>query len=120
MAFTATIGQSGGEPPASPLSEVLGRLADELQMATGLADSCQTAVGEILAANLHHEAALRLQALDMLTQHLSDLTRVLEGLSQAAPLVPADLFDGIRLADLQKRLRGEGGAHVDEHDDEFW
>jgi hypothetical protein len=109
----------GQEPPASPLSELLGRLADELHSATGLADDCQAAVGEILAQNLHHEAALRLQALDMLTQHLSDLSRVLEGLSQAAPLVPPALFEGIRLADLQRRLRGEDTA-VPETDDEFW
>lgn len=102
------------------LSDVLARVAGEMQLATGMADDCQAAVGEIFADNLHHEAALRLQALDLLTQHLSDLTRILTDLSQAAPMVPADLFDGIRLADLQRRLRGEDTAGADVHDDEFW
>jgi hypothetical protein len=109
----------GQEPPGSPLGELLGRLADELHTATGLADDCQAAVGEILAQSLHHEAALRLQALDMLTQQLSDISRVLEGLSQSAPLVAPDLIDNVRLADLQRRLRGEDAVGADT-DDEFW
>ena len=121
MALQATIQQpQDREPPGGPLGALLSRLADELHTATGLADDCQAAVGEILAQNLHHEAALRLQALDMLTQHLSDLGRVLDGLAQSAPLVANDLFDSIRLADLQRRLRGEDCAGGDGHDDEFW
>lgn len=120
MALQATIQSRGQEPPEGPLGELLSRLAQELRSATGLADDCQAAVGEILAQNLHHEAALRLQALDMLTQHLSDLSRVLDGLAETAPAVPGALFDGIRLADLQRRLRGEDTAAAAAHDDEFW
>jgi hypothetical protein len=107
-------------PQAPPLSEVLARLASELHTATDLADHCQAAVGEIMAQNVQHDAALRLQALDMLTQHLSDLGRVLESLAQAAPHAPDEIFDGVRLADLKRRLRGEAALASDESDDEFW
>jgi hypothetical protein len=55
----------------------------------------------------------------MLTQQLSDISRVLEGLSQSAPLVAPDLIDNVRLADLQRRLRGEDAVGADT-DDEFW
>ena len=108
------------------MKEVIGRLADELNAATVMAEDCQEALGEALGEvfgrEIRRDLAERLQRLDELTQRLADLAELVERLASGSALgvAPAGVFEGLKLSDLKMRLSGGRVAAVSAGELELW
>jgi hypothetical protein len=94
------------------LDDLTRRIARAMRRAAAIADDCQDAIDWDDQGALSHETVARLQGLDMLSQQLVELGRVLdrlanEGLSGAAPRT---LLEDVRLGDLKRRLEGAAAA----------
>jgi hypothetical protein len=99
-----------------PLGAALSRMATTLAHAATLTDECQHHVSDLLAlAQDRPDAAADLQRLDLLSQMLHGLVRMLQRAADAAPedatLDVAGLIEGIGLGDLVMRI-GAGEAGV--------
>jgi hypothetical protein len=111
------------EPEGVELRLLAQRVAHELAAAAAVAHDCQEVVGEFSAHGLASELVVRLQALDSLTQRLSQLGGLFERLA-ALPDVrhaPEHVFEDIRLDGLRSRLwgRSDHGATPD-GEPELW
>ncbi|RYF95794.1 MAG: hypothetical protein EON95_00140 [Caulobacteraceae bacterium] len=90
------------------VQDLAHRIAREMRIAASIADDCQDALGEDARLVLDHETSMRLQGLDLLSQQLIEIGRVLDGfaaLEIGGGISPA-LLDDIRLSDLKHRLSG--------------
>ena len=97
-----------------PLGVALNRMAGTLTHAAALTDECQHHVSDLLAMVQNRpEAAADLQRLDLLSQMLHGLERMLHRAAAAAPggaiLDIESLIEGIGLGDLVLRI-GAGEA----------
>jgi len=110
--MSAPMRQTETVDQALTLDDLARRIAREMRRAAAIADDCQDAIDWDDHGALSHETVARLQGLDMLSQQLVELGRVLdrlanEGLSGA---VPRALLDDVRLGDLKRRLEGAGAG----------
>lgn len=100
-----------------PLGTALSRMATTLAHAAALTDECQHHVSDLLAlAQDRPDAAADLQRLDLLSQMLHGLERMLQRAADAAPdgasLDVAELIAGIGLGDLVLRIgAGDTGSY---------
>ncbi len=105
-----TLIANGSLPPEKilHLQDLVRRLAREMRIAASIADDCQEAFGDDVRESLDHEATMRLQGLDLLSQQLVEIGRVLDRVVEAeAPSVLSSvLLDDVRLSDLKRRLSG--------------
>jgi len=100
------------------LGELTRRIAREMRVAAAMADDCQDAINWDDHGALSHETVTRLQGLDMLSQQLVELGRVLDRLADEGPpaAVPRALLGEVRLGDLKRRLEGDGEAGASSSD----
>jgi hypothetical protein len=107
---------------ALSLRDLIHRLARELRIAAAIADDCQDAIGDDDGIELAHETAVRLQGLDLLSQQLIEIGRVLDRLASdgvdghASPT----LLDEVCLTDVKQRLIGACPEGVRLPDPEIW
>ena len=99
---------AGSDPEAMTLQDLMHRLAREMRIAAAIADDCQDALGEDEQLVLELRTSIRLQGLDLLSQQLIEIGRVLDRLVLAGVdgEVAHAVLDDVRLSDLQKRLAG--------------
>jgi hypothetical protein len=104
------------------VSDLARRIAVELEAAVFMADDCQAAFGEALESGLTQPLALRLQALDALSQRLDDVSGLLRRLAEldGGGVVPLRLFAAMRLSAVSRRLTGGDHADPVELETEFW
>jgi hypothetical protein len=109
-------------PTAEPLQALIHRLARELRIAAAVADDCQDAVGDATGLELDPYTAVRLQGLDLLSQHLIEIGLLLDRIASAGNLgdAPGGLLDDIRLGELRQRLTGVGVGGIRLLDAELW
>ena len=114
--------QTAAPPSALAVQDLVSRLAREMRIAAAVVDDCQDALVIDEDTALDPAAAIRLQGLDLVSQQLIELGRVLDGLATSNDLgrVPAALLDDVRLSDLQRRLRGEVPASAPQVDVAVW
>lgn len=108
----ATLRKTEPMDDALCLGELTRRLAREMRRAAAIADDCQDAIDWDDCGALSNEAATRLQGLDMLSQHLIEIGRVLDRLAEEGPsgAAPLSLLKDVRLGDLKQRLEGASDA----------
>jgi hypothetical protein len=109
------------EAGALSAQDLVHRIAREMRMAAAIADDCQDALGEDQRLVLDHETSMRLQGLDLLSQQLIEIGRVLDSfavLDIGGDISPA-LLDDVRLSDLKRRLIGAKVEDVSPATD-FW
>lgn len=111
-----------GDDDGVDLTDLARRLAGELDAAVAIADDCQFAFGEVLESGLTQALAMRLQALDLLSQRLGDVSSLLHRLGKmdAPGVVPLRMFDAMRLSDVSRRLTSGETHEPPERDAEFW
>lgn len=104
------------------LKDLARRLAEELDGASGVAEDCQAALGEVMEHGLTQPLAIRLQALDLLSQRLDELSLLLKRLERldGAGSIPMHMFADMRLTDVSRRLMGAAEISVQEREAEFW
>lgn len=109
-------------PDAVRMQDLLHRMAREMRIGAAIADDCQDAISEDARLEIDAITAMRLQGLDLLSQQLIELGRLLDRLAaeSAAATAPGAAFDDINLSDLKQRLVGLnlGGVRVVEP--ELW
>jgi hypothetical protein len=104
----------GATAPATPLADLLNRMALELRDLTQVVDDLQRLVGRLVAANAIRDAAAMhdLQNFDRLGQTLSGVANFAEALSQAAhrdwALDPQSASRAVALSELAARLMSSG------------
>lgn len=104
-----------------PLEDLARRIAREMRVAASIADDCQDAIGDE-GVEMSYETTVRLQGLDLLSQQLVELGRLLDRLAsdgidgRAAP----DALDGVCLSDLKQRLAGVTVDAVAPAEAEVW
>lgn len=105
-----------------PLQDLVRRLAREMRIAASIADDCQDALGDDDALTLDHATAMRLQGLDLLSQQLLEIGRVLDrvGEAQSASMLSTVLLDDVRLSDLKRRLSGGAGDTATPVETDIW
>ena len=110
------------EPEADGLDTLLRRLAREMRVDAAIADDCQDSISWDDLGALSPEMTERLQGLDLLSQHLIEIGRVLDGLAAAGLVGPAPrgLLDDVRLGDLKKRLEGTTRDAAAPAEPELW
>lgn len=90
-----------------------------MRIAAAIVDDCQDAIGDHIDADNSFDplTLMRLQRLDILSQRLVEIGRMLDRLAVEVPgETPAGVFDDIRLSDLLARLRGESSEPPAEPD----
>ena len=102
-------------------SDLAHRMAREMRIASALADDCQDAFGDDDRTEISPQMAMRLQGLDLLSQQLIELGKLLDRM--AADSVQGEyssaLLDDVVLSDLKRRLSGQAdGIRV--VDPELW
>jgi hypothetical protein len=97
-----------GSETALHLRDLVRRLAREMRIAASIADDCQDALGDDVRLSLDHETSMRLQGLDLLSQQLVEIGRVLDrvGEAESSSELSSVLLDDVRLSDLKRRLSG--------------
>ncbi|MGA0599804.1 hypothetical protein ACO2Q3_03775 [Caulobacter sp. KR2-114] len=123
MAQSRTARQSsldGGDGVS--LRDLARRLAEELDSASEVAQDCQGALGEVVEKGLTERLAVRLQALDLLSQRLDELSMLLKRLErlEGAGSIPMHMFANMRLTDVSRRLMGADEISASEREAEFW
>lgn len=109
MIMTASSRDTGRADGLLSVQDLAHRLAREMRIAASIADDCQDALGEDERLVLDHETSMRLQGLDLLSQQLIEIGRVLDGFAEleiGSGQVSPDLLEDIRLSDLKRRLSG--------------
>lgn len=96
------------DAPQLALRDLAGRLAREMRIGAAIADDCQEALGAVVFETLDYETAARVQGLDLLSQQLIEIGRMLERVvdTPITGMVAASLLDDICLSDLKRRLAG--------------
>jgi hypothetical protein len=96
------------QPSTLTVEDLAGRLAREMRIAAAIADDCQDALGASGIETFDHETITRIQSLDLLSQQLIEIGRVLERLVDAsvAGEVSLAVLDKVCLSDLKRRLAG--------------
>jgi hypothetical protein len=104
------------------MQDLLHRLARELRIAAAIADECQGATGDAQAPELDHETTMRLQGLDLLSQHLVEVGLVLDRLATSGigGDAPSSVLSDVCLSDLKQRLAGLKTDGVRILDPELW
>lgn len=104
------------------LRDLARRLAEELDGASGIAQDCQSALGEVVDEGMTEHLAVRLQALDLLSQRLDELSMLLKRLErfEGAGSIPMHMFANMRLTDVSRRLMGAEEISSVEREAEFW
>ncbi len=104
------------------LKDLARRLAEELDGASAVAEDCQAALGEVMEHGLSQPLAMRLQALDLLSQRLDELSMLLKRLERldGAGSIPMHMFSNMRLTDVSRRLMGAAEIPAQEREAEFW
>jgi hypothetical protein len=104
------------------LRDLARRLAEELDGASAVAEDCQSALGEVMEHGLTQPLAMRLQALDLLSQRLDELSMLLKRLERldGAGSIPLHMFENMRLTDVSRRLMGAAELPAQEREAEFW
>lgn len=124
MAQSRTRGSSFDEAETEGVSlrDLARRLADELDGASGIAQDCQSALGEVVDQGMTEPLAVRLQALDLLSQRLDELSMLLKRLErfEGAGSIPMHMFANMRLTDVSRRLMGAEEVSEAEREAEFW
>ena len=91
------------------MEALMRRMAREMRICAAIADDCQDALaeGDVYQA-IDPAVVMRLQSLDLLSQQLIELGRVLDGVAgRTEPVaVCPSLLDEVRLSDLKRRLHG--------------
>ncbi len=120
--LTKTTTKTKDEPDDVRMQDLLHRMAREMRIGAAIADDCQDAISEDAHLEIDAITAMRLQGLDLLSQQLIELGRLLDRLAAdaAATTAPGAAFDDINLSDLKQRLVGLnlGGVRVVEP--ELW
>jgi len=113
--------------PAAPATDTLGlgdlnrRLAREMRIAASVADDCQDALGEDAQFHISPEMGMRLQGLDLLSQQLIELGKLLDRMASDGVQghLPSSVLNDILLSDVKRRLGGQtDGVRV--VDPELW
>jgi len=122
MAQSRTRGSSYDEAEGVSLRDLARRLADELDSASEVAQDCQSALGEVVEHGMTEPLAVRLQALDLLSQRLDELSMLLKRLErfEGAGSIPMHMFANMRLTDVSRRLMGAAEIAASEREAEFW
>ncbi len=122
MAQSRMRGSSFDENDGVSLRDLARRLAEELDGASGIAQDCQSALGEVVDAGMTEPLAVRLQALDLLSQRLDELSMLLKRLErfEGAGSIPMHMFSNMRLTDVSRRLMGAEELSAAEREAEFW
>jgi hypothetical protein len=96
------------QSPTLTIEDLAGRLAREMRIAAAIADDCQDALAASGVETFDHETITRVQNLDLLSQQLIEIGRVLERLvdGSIAGEVSQSLLDDVCLSDLKRRLAG--------------
>jgi hypothetical protein len=96
------------QSPTLTIEDLAGRLAREMRIAAAIADDCQDALAASGVETFDHETITRVQNLDLLSQQLIEIGRVLERLvdGSIAGEVSQSLLDDVCLSDLKRRLSG--------------
>ena len=104
------------------LKDLARRLAEELDGASAVAEDCQAALGEVMEHGMSQPLAMRLQALDLLSQRLDELSMLLKRLERldGAGSIPMHMFSNMRLTDVSRRLMGAAEIPAQEREAEFW
>jgi hypothetical protein len=104
------------------LPDLARRLAGELEAAAAIADDCQDAFSDVLECGMNESLGARMQALDLLSQRLADVSALLHRLGdlRGVGAVPLRMFDGMRLSDVSRRLTGGDPYEIAEREAEFW
>ncbi|MBS0410651.1 MAG: hypothetical protein JSR86_12105 [Proteobacteria bacterium] len=113
---------SFGDADSVSLKDLARRLADELDGASSVAEDCQSALGEVMEHGLTQPLAIRLQALDLLSQRLDELSLLLRRLERldGGGSIPSHMFANMRLTDVSRRLMGADEIPAQEREAEFW
>lgn len=121
MAQTRRSARLRGEDGVS-LKDLARRLAEELDGATAVAEDCQSALSDVMEHGLTQPLAMRLQALDLLSQRLDELSMLLKRLERldGAGSIPLHMFENMRLTDVSRRLMGAAELPAQEREAEFW
>jgi hypothetical protein len=105
------------------LDKLMSRISRELEVNAILASDCQAVISEIAPSHMSDSVIERLQGVDLLSQTLVELARLL---NRAVAACPADLtlsdnlLVSVRLAALRDRLAGKASESVDQGDPELW
>jgi hypothetical protein len=120
--MTVALVQTAHDAAGVQLPDLMHRLAREMRIAAAVADDCQDAIGEDQRIDISLETAMRLQGLDLLSQQLIELGRLLDRLAAGGVdgCAPATLLDDVHLSDLKQRLAGLSTGGVRILDPELW
>ena len=104
------------------VADLAERLAAELRTAADLAEDCQAALNDVLTHGVTAESMMRFQALDVLTQQLMEMARLLQRLGPMPGLgkVAFEVLDDVRLADLRRRLQARAPHAARSGEAELW
>jgi hypothetical protein len=104
------------------VEDLAGRLAREMRIAAAIADDCQDALGASGMETFDHQTITRIQSLDLLSQHLIEIGRVLERLVDVsvAGEVSQAVLDDVCLSDLKRRLAGHASDGPITFDADVW
>jgi hypothetical protein len=104
------------------MADLACRLAEELRMAADLAEDCQAALNDVLTHGVTAESLMRFQALDVLTQQLVEIARLLQRLGPMPGLgqVAFEVLDDVRLADVRRRLQARAPHAASNGEAELW
>jgi len=122
MAQSRMRGSSYEDADGVSLQDLARRLAEELDGASGIAQDCQVALGEVVDQGMTEHLAIRLQSLDLLSQRLDELSMLLKRLERldGAGSIPMHMFANMRLTDVSRRLMGAEELSAAEREAEFW
>ena len=122
MSASAARAVSGLNDAGVTLPDLARRLAGELEAASAIADDCQDAFSEVLERGMNEGLGARMQALDLLSQRLADVSALLHRLGElgGGGAVPLNMFDAMRLSDVSRRLTGGEPYEIAEREAEFW